>query len=181
MSLYAIAFFQLFTSVPVYWEREWSFSETKIGLLLALNGLIIVMFEMPFIRSLEHIQRYMVMISIGSALLIASFVSLISGWVSIIPAVVFIILMSLSEMFAMPFMTNYAVSTPGEDRRGQYMALYAMAYGVAHIVAPMGSMYIADNFGFFILYVSLALLSLVVSFAFFSMRKKMVARTVTTP
>jgi len=181
VSLYAIAFFQLFTSVPVYWEREWSFSETKIGLLLALNGLIIVMFEMPFIRSLEHIQRYMVMISIGSALLIASFVSLISGWVSIIPAVVFIILMSLSEMFAMPFMTNYAVSTPGEDRRGQYMALYAMAYGVAHIVAPMGSMYIADNFGFFILYVSLALLSLVVSFAFFSMRKKMVARTVTTP
>jgi len=170
VSLYAVAFFQLFTSVPVYWEKEWGFSETQIGLLLAGNGLIIVLIEMPFIRSMEHIQRYMVMISIGSALLIFSFISLISGWNSLIPAIIFIVLMSFSEMFAMPFMTNYAVSVPTEDRRGQYMALYAMAYGVAHIVAPMGSMYVADNYGFFILYFGLSILGLIVAFAFFHLR-----------
>lgn len=175
VSLYGIAFFQLFTSVPVYWEKEWAFSETKIGLLLALNGLIIVLLEMPFIRSMEHVQRYMVMISIGSVLLIVSFIALIAGWVSIIPALIFIILMSFSEMFAMPFMTNYAVSVPTEDRRGQYMALYSMAYGVAHIVAPMGSMYIADNYGFFVLYVGLAALGLLVSLAFYSLRSTKVS------
>jgi len=170
VSLYGIAFFQLFTSVPVYWEKEWAFSETKIGLLLALNGLIIVLLEMPFIR-----KRYMVMISLGSALLIVSFISLIAGWVSIIPALIFIILMSFSEMFAMPFMTNYAVSVPTEDRRGQYMALYSMAYGVAHIVAPMGSMYVADTYGFYVLYVGLAGLGLLVTLAFYSMRSTKVS------
>ena len=124
---------------------------------------------------MEHVQRYMVMISIGSVLLIVSFIALIAGWVSIIPALIFIILMSFSEMFAMPFMTNYAVSVPTEDRRGQYMALYSMAYGVAHIVAPMGSMYIADNYGFFVLYVGLAALGLLVSLAFYSLRSTKVS------
>jgi len=175
VSLYAIAFFQLFTSVPVYWEKEWAFSETKIGLLLALNGLIIVILEMPFIRSIEHIQRYMMMISLGSTLLIISFITLIAGWISVIPAILFIVLMSLSEMFAMPFMTNYAVSRPTEDRRGQYMALYAMAYGVAHIIAPMGSMYVAENYGFFVLYLGLAGLGLLVSLAFYSLRSRRVS------
>ncbi len=172
VALYGIAFFQLFTSVPVYWEKEWCFSPTKIGLLLALNGLIIVVLEMPFIRSLEHITRYMIMTSIGCGLLVLSFMALVAGWTSIIPAVIFIVLMSFSEMFAMPFMTNYAVSRPTEDRRGQYMALYAMAYGVAHIVAPLGSMLIADQYGFYFLYLGLIMLSVLVGLSFFSLRRR---------
>jgi len=172
VALYGIAFFQLFTSVPVYWQQEWCFSETKIGLLLALNGLIIVMLEMPFIRSLEHIKGYMIMSSIGSVLLVCSFLVLIGGWTSIIPAIIFIILMSFSEMFAMPFMTNYAVSRPTEDRRGQYMALYSMAYGVAHIVAPLGSLLIADHYGFYTLYLGLIVLSIVMAMAFYSLRRR---------
>jgi predicted MFS family arabinose efflux permease len=171
VSLYAISFFQLFTSVPVFWEREWDFSETKIGLLLAINGLIIVLMEMPFIRSMEHVNRNMVMISVGSSLLIISFLCLLLGMHLTIFAVLFIVLMSFSEMFAMPFMTNYAVSKPTEDRRGQYMALYSMAYGIAHVVAPMGSLFIADLFGFSVLYWSLLILSFIVAAGFFMIRK----------
>ena len=172
VSLYAIAFFQLFTSVPVYWGKEWAFSETKIGLLLALNGLIIVLIEMPFIRRIEHLSKNMTMIAVGSGFLILAFIAINIGWVSILPAIVFIVLMSLSEMFAMPFMTNYAVSRPSDARRGQYMALYSMAYGVAHVVAPMGSMYVAEHFGFSTLYTMLACLGFLVAAAFLGMRKK---------
>ncbi|MBK9737527.1 MAG: MFS transporter [Saprospiraceae bacterium] len=128
VSMYAIAFFQLFTSVPVYWAKEWGYSAEKIGFLLALNGLIIVMAEMPFIRATEHLQRTWIFISLGCAFLVCSFLSIILGWFSLFPAIIFIVLMSFSEMFAMPFMTNYAVSRPADDRRGQYMALYAMAW-----------------------------------------------------
>lgn len=175
VALYAIAFFQLFTSIPVYWEKEWGFSETKIGLLLALNGLIIVLLEMPFIRSMEHFTRYMMMISVGCLMLVGSFITLILGWTTTTLAVIFIVLMSLSEMFSMPFMTNYAVSKPSEDRRGQYMALYAMAYGVAHIIAPAGSMFIADHFGFLSLYHMLGGLSIIIMIAFFTLRKRKVS------
>jgi predicted MFS family arabinose efflux permease len=174
VALYAIAFFQLFTSVPVYWEQEWGFSTTKIGALLALNGFIIVLIEMPFVRALEDYKRFMIIISLGSAMLIGSFVSLLLGWTSIIPALIFITLMSLSEMFAMPFMTNYAMSRPTEDRRGQYMGLYTMAYGVAHVVAPAGSLYIAEHLGFNSLYSILIGISILVTISFYSLRKRRV-------
>jgi len=126
VALYAIAFFQLFTSVPVFLKREWGFTESSIGLLMALNGAIIVLFEMPFMKYMEHFQRYMVMISLGCLFLFAGFGVLLLKWGGLSIAVIFILLMSMSEMFAMPFMTNYAISRPGEGRRGQYMALYAM-------------------------------------------------------
>jgi predicted MFS family arabinose efflux permease len=172
VTLYAIAFFQLFTSVPVFWAQEWGFSASKIGFLLALNGLIIVLLEMPFIRSVENVQRYMIMISIGCGLLVLSFIALIAGWVHTIPALIYIVFVSFSEMFAMPFMLNYAVSAPEEDRRGQYMALYSMAYGVAHAIAPTGSMYVAENYGFITLYALLAGMSVLITFAFYSLRHR---------
>lgn len=175
VAMYAIAFFQLFSSVPVFWEKEWGYSESKIGLLLALNGLIVVLFEMPFMKYMEHFHKYMVMITAGSLFMFVSFLLLISGWGGLVAAAGFIILMSISEMLAMPFMTNYAISVPGEDRRGQYMALYAMAYGVAHILAPMGSLSLADTFGFKILYGSMAVLSFLIALAFFSLRKRKVS------
>lgn len=171
-AIWATLFFQLFTSVPVYWENDLYFTEGKIGLLLALNGLIIVLFEMPLIKKLEHITRYMRMISIGSLLLVFSFMTLISGSNALILALLFIVLMSFAETFAMPFMTNYAVSRPTEDRRGQYMALYSMAYGVAHILAPIGSMQLAERFGFSMTYLIFMFASVVITLAFYSMRKR---------
>lgn len=171
-AIWATLFFQLFTSVPVYWENDLCFSEGKIGLLLALNGLIIVLFEMPLIKKLEHITRYMRMISLGSLLLVFSFMTLISGSDALLFAVLFIVLMSFAETFAMPFMTNYAVSRPTEDRRGQYMALYSMAYGVAHIFAPIGSMQLAERFGFSTTYLIFMLASIAITLAFYSLRKR---------
>ena len=177
VALYAVAFFQLFTSVPVFWDREWSYSEETIGLLLALNGLIIVVLEMPFIRMMENYQRYMYMIAGGCLFMVGGFAALLTGVTSLVPAVIFIVLMSLSEMFAMPFMTNYAVSRPAEDRRGQYMALYSIAYGIAHVVAPMFSMYVADMTGFFNMYLMLAALSGFLVIAFYNMRSRVTVHT----
>jgi len=172
VALWGTSFFQLFTSVPVFWAKEWDFSETKIGLLLALNGFIIVLFEMPIVRSLENYTRYMIMISIGSFLLVISFIFLLSGSNFLMAALLFVVFMSFAEIFAMPFMTNYSVSRPSEDRRGQYMALYAMAFGFAHISAPLGSLTIADNYGFYNLYIMLIVLCLILTYAFYSLRRR---------
>lgn len=172
VAIWATAFFQLFASVPLYWQTEWGFSKSTIGMLLGLNGLIIVLFEMPFIKSLEHVRKYMTMISIGSFFMIFAFLTLLTGWHHIFPALLFIVLMSFAEMFAMPFMTNYAVSKPSENRRGQYMALYSMAYGIAHILAPVGSLAIADKFGFQYTYILMIIMSLGLTISFFSLSKR---------
>ena len=114
------------------------------------------------------------MIGIGSVMLAISFLCFLLGWIHIIPAILFIIFMSFAEMFAMPFMTNYAVAKAPDSKRGQYMALYAMAYGVAHIVAPLGSMTLADTFGFETTYIILLILSSILVVSFFTFNKKIV-------
>lgn len=171
VALWGTAFFQIFASAPLFWQSEWNFSESTIGMLLALNGLLIVILEMPFIKTMEHITRNMKMIAIGSVMLSISFLCFLLGWIHIIPAILFIIFMSFAEMFAMPFMTNYAVAKAPDSKRGQYMALYAMAYGVAHIAAPMGSMTLADNFGFSMTYVILLVLSVLLAVSFYTFNK----------
>lgn len=174
VALWATAFFQIFASAPLFWQSEWHFSESTIGMLLALNGLLIVIMEMPFIKTMEHITRNMKMIGLGSVMLAISFLCFLLGWIHIIPAILFIIFMSFAEMFAMPFMTNYAVAKAPDSKRGQYMALYAMAYGVAHIVAPLGSMTLADTFGFETTYIILLILSSILVVSFFTFNKKIV-------
>lgn len=169
-AVWAILFFQLFTSVPVYWSGELGLSESQIGQLLGLNGLIIVIIEMPIIRRIEHITKFMEMIALGSIMLILSFVILGVGikWVGF--AVLYIVFITLAELFAMPFMINFAVSRPAEGRRGQYMALYSMSYGIANIIAPILGMQLAENLGFSPTFMIFAGISILVTIFFFRLR-----------
>lgn len=172
VSVFAMIFFQLFTSVPVFLEREWKMTEVQIGMLLALNGLLIVIFEMPVVRSLEHYKRFMILIASGCVTMAIGFVFLGISLSGISLAIGYIIFITVAEILAMPFMINYAVSRPAKDRQGQYMALYSIAYGAAHIIAPVGGMYIADQMGFSKLYLMMAVGSLFLAVGFYSLRRR---------
>src|SRR4051812_12150119 len=51
--LFAACFFQVFTILPVFYKTQWHFNEQFIGILMALNGIIIVLIEMILVYSLE--------------------------------------------------------------------------------------------------------------------------------
>lgn len=172
VAVYAMLFFQLFTSIPVFWEREWHFSEVKIGILLALNGFLVVILEMPIVKALENYKRFMVLIASGCISLAVSYIFLGANLGGLFAAVSYIVFATLSEILAMPFMINYAVSRPKPDRQGQYMALYSIAYGIAHIFAPLGGMYIADRLGFSNLYWTMTIASLFLAGGFYLLRKR---------
>lgn len=165
-AFYAISFLQLITSVPVFWAQDWKYSEGTIGLLLALNGFIIVVIEMPIIKTIENYNQYMKMVALGCLMLVGCFMSLYFGTPGLITATFFIVTITMSEIFAMPFMMNYVVHKAAPKRQGQYMALYAMSYGVAHMVSPMGSLYVADKYGFHALYLGFMIFSLVLGLVF---------------
>ncbi|MCO6462851.1 MAG: MFS transporter [Saprospiraceae bacterium] len=175
-AIWGMLFFQLFATVPTYWSMDYGFSEGKIGRLLALNGLIIVLIEMPIVKRLEHLTNFMEMIALGSVMLVGGFLALNLGGGLPGMAVLFIVLMSMGELFSMPFMINYAVSRPDEDRRGQYMALYSIAYGVANILAPIGAMQVAEIYGFNTAYWIAFGLSILITILFLSMRKVAMTR-----
>ena len=134
--------------MPQYFNTVCHYNEDTIGLLLALNGLLVVIIEMPLITILEKKKKIFPFIIIGVICLPVSFALLQVGHGLMLFAILYTLMITMSEIFAMPFMFNYAISRPRKERQGQYSALYSISYGIANIAAPVIGLGIAGKFGF---------------------------------
>jgi len=147
-ALSAFAFMQLFSTLPVFLKEDFALNTAQIGWLLALNGLLIAIMEMPIVYSLEPKFPALRLISMGTLLIGLSF------WVfNFFPhalplAVGAMILITFGEILNMPFTNTFAVSRSRPENRGQYMALYGIAYATAHMLAPVVGLKVAEVYGF---------------------------------
>ncbi|WP_234736892.1 MFS transporter [Tellurirhabdus bombi] len=147
--LFAIVFMQLFSMATLYYKQVLHLDETQIGLLMTLNGLLIVAVEMALVYSIE--KRYgtqkIKVIPYGILLVGLSFWLLNGGqWPGLV--LVSVLLVTVGEMLAMPFMQTFAVERASAQNRGQYLALYSMAYAVAQITAPVYGSQVVERYGF---------------------------------
>ncbi|HEX5150043.1 MAG TPA: MFS transporter [Parafilimonas sp.] len=145
---FASCFFQLFTVQPVFFKTEWYFNEIFIGFLMALNGVIIVVIEMILVYSLEGKRLNTFFIRTGFFIAGISFACL-----NILPpgyftAIFSIILITIGEMLSMPFMNSFWIQRSSLHNRGEYAGLYAIAWSVAQIVAPLSGSRIAASYSF---------------------------------
>jgi predicted MFS family arabinose efflux permease len=171
VSLYGSFFFQLFASVPVYFKEDFHYSEDIIGYLLGLNGLFVVLMEMPIIYRIEQKKSTSTWIALGCMMMSISYLLLALNYKNILIALIYTFFITLSEIFAMPFMMKYAMTKPEPERRGQYMAMYSVAYGISHIVAPTMGLGFAEAFNFPFFYLIAAIASLILSILFYTMMK----------
>ncbi|MEZ2414927.1 MFS transporter [Muriicola sp. E247] len=148
MILLGFIFVQYFSTVPLFYNEARSLSEFNIGLLLAMNGLIIFVFEMPLIKFLE--SRPMSQLSLmilGFLLTVLSFVFLTFGsWTGLL--IIGMILMTFGEMIIFPFSSAFAMNRSRTGKQGEYMALYNIAFSISHIFAHNGGMLSISKFGF---------------------------------
>ena len=158
----AMIFLQLFTTVPVYFRSFFGFSESQIGYILALNGFLIFLTEMPLVYGVERKFSSFWALSMGGIFIGLSFFVFLWGtpWIGI--AVLSIIAITIGEMLNFPFAYTYAVGLASQKHRGQYMALFAMTFSFAHIFAPSLGMQIADNWGYSTLWIILTQASIFV-------------------
>lgn len=173
VALYGISFFQFFASVPQYFNKECHYNEDTIGLLLGLNGMLVVLMEMPLIAFLEKKQKIFPFIIIGTFCLPVAFALLIVGNGMMAFAIFYTIILTFSEIFAMPFMFNYSLSRPVKERQGQYSALYSISYGIANIAAPLLGLGIAGKYGFDTMFYFFIILSLLTGAGFMILKKKL--------
>lgn len=147
VSLYSIAFLQLFTTMTIYYEEHQHFTKIQIGQLLALNGGIVALFEMFLISKIGKRGKPMQFIASGTIMLMLCYASLHIangfGWMIFIT-----VLASVSEMLAMPFMNTFMNDRSSSKTKGQYSSLYIIAWSLAHIVTPLLTSYIALRFGY---------------------------------
>lgn len=165
--LFAACFFQLFTNIPVYFKKGLHLSEFYIGVLMALNGVIIALVEMVLVYKMEGRQRTTFLITSGVALVGISFLSLTLPIAGAGLALVMIVVVTFGEIFSMPFMNTYWISRTVPANRGQYAGLYTMAWSAAQCLGPALGAQVAQHGGFRVLWWTIGGMSLMASYLFY--------------
>lgn len=147
--LFAICFFQLFTTIPLYFKEGLHINEFWIGIIMAMNGMLIVLFEMIIVFTLEGRKPYLRLMTYGTLIMAASFFVLNMPFIhGFAIAAISMVLVTVAEMIAMPFMNSYYISRSSEGNRGQYAGYYTMAWSAAQVIGSTGGTQIAYAIGF---------------------------------
>ncbi|GAA3652746.1 MDR family MFS transporter [Flavivirga jejuensis] len=148
MVLFGIVFLQYFSTMPLYYKDAHHLSEFEIGFLLGMNGFFIFVFEMPLIKWLENTNFTKSGLMLFGALLIGlSFIILnFTNWTGIL--IIGLLLMSFGEMIAFPFSNAFAMDRAKKGNQGEYMALYSIAFSIAHVFGHNSGLQMVDAFGF---------------------------------
>lgn len=170
-TLYAMAFFQLFTIGPLFYKQICQLSEIQIGYILGLNGLIVAFVEMILIYKIEGKFQKLALISFGVSLVVINYVIFLftHNYTWLIIGVIFA---SLSEIFAMPFMNAFSIERSKTHNRGQYSALHSMTWSVAQISAPLVGTQTIAHFGFDALWYILGSFGVISAAGFYWLNKR---------
>lgn len=171
ISLVAFAFMQLFFTFPVFLKQDFGLAEEQIGFLLGLNGIIIFCTEMPLVYMAEQRFGKFTIMSFGVFLIAIGFLFFLfpSYWIGL--AVICMVLLTIGEIFYMPFASAFVADRADDTNRGQYMALYTMAWSFANVIAPTFGFFISEHYGFQTLWAIMFLLGIIASLGFWILGK----------
>ena len=144
----AWVFMQVIWTIPVFFKDFLQFNEAQVGLLLALNGLIVTLVEMPLVFQIEHRRSLLQWIRLGLLLYAVSYWVLVLPLPGIVVAILYVVGLSFGEIFVMPFSSNYVIKSASHGSHGRYLALYSIAYAFANIIAPFSGTQIIAYFGY---------------------------------
>ena len=164
---FAISFFQLFTTIPVFYKEKLHLSEFQIGLTMAMNGLIIAFFEMVIVFKLEGKSAYLRFIAVGTLIMGFSFLVLNSPWLSgLTIGIISMLIITIGEIISMPFMNSWWIARAHQTNRGQYAALFTVAWASSQAIGPFFGAQVAEWYGYNLLWDILMLISVFLCFGF---------------
>jgi len=169
--LSALCFLQMFSLLPVFFKEQLHLSKPVVGLVLALNGLIIVVVEMVLVFKLEGKRSPVQYISTGAFLIGLSFLVLNLSLDGLTVALLAMIILTAGEMLMFPFVNTFWVSRSNEYNRGQYAALFTMSFALGQVLAPTFGSQIVQHSGYTVLWYVVFGLCIVASIGFYNFKK----------
>jgi predicted MFS family arabinose efflux permease len=170
--IFAICFFQLLSTLPLYYRTVYRLTEANIGVILAFSGFVVFLLEMLLVHIAEKRMTARAVIVWGALLCGLSFLilNLAHGiWVLYLAMFVFCI----SEILAMPFMATVTLQRSSLKTRGAYMGVNALSFSAAHIFSPFVGTRVAAVYGFETLWYGTAITLLLTAIGFLIVMKKM--------
>jgi MFS family permease len=131
--LVGVIFFQTASTFGVH-VTQCGFSAATYGLIISLNGVLIVLCELPLTMITRRFPAGRVM-AVGYAIVGIGFA--LNGFANTIPAlVVCMVIFTLGEMIAMPISSAYVADLAPVHMRGRYMGAQAVTWAMALIMGP---------------------------------------------
>lgn len=125
---------QLISTLSVF-SKSRGLSNTQIGYLYSINGLMVVFFQIALIRIVDLVgyKRGLILGSVLYSIGYFLFTFAFNFWHFSIGVVI----LTLGEMLAMPLLTTVSSLMAPQDRRGLYIGFLGFTEGLAWAVAPM--------------------------------------------
>jgi MFS family permease len=157
---YGLVYAQSTTTLPVVMAEQ-GFSTAQYGLLLTVNGLLLVVLQLPTARLLARWPRSRVLVvsvlltGIGFGLQ-----TFATTWAFYAVAAA---VWTLGEMGTFPVSQSVAADLTDPDMRGRYLGVYAFGFSAASALAPLLGGLVLDVWGSRVLWVSVFLLACAVA------------------
>jgi predicted MFS family arabinose efflux permease len=165
----ALIFVQLFNSWPVYLKEIYHLLEHKIGLLLTLNAILVVLFEMPLIHQIEK-SNHLKIIAIGSLFLGVGFALLPFGSGFIYGAFT-VIIWTIGEILVFPLIAGFIANRADEKSRGKYLGMFNLSFSLALFIGPATGTAVYQSLGPDLLWWSCGLLGILMMTGFLFINK----------
>lgn len=142
--LVSLIFQQGYVGLPVAMGTD-GLSSSDFGTAIAVNGVLIVVLQIPVTRFIEHRDPRRLLI-ISSLLAGYGFgLTAFAGSVAVYALTVCV--WTLAEIVNAPIQTGLVVQLSPAQGRGRYQGMYTMSWSVAALIAPLMSGIVIDHYG----------------------------------
>lgn len=149
------AFMQWFHAMPIFIKQEWLFDERYIGILMGVSSMLIALFEMPIVHSMEKRKKVSFAILTGLVFFTVCYIPFLFPR-GLYLCFIAMLLWTLGVIFFLPFNNIIPLNMSGADKRGEYMSWYWMCWSLTGILGPGTGLGFAETHGFSALWLGLA-------------------------
>lgn len=172
-AVFAVCFFQFFNTIPLFYKDVAKLDQSTIGFILGYSGFIIVLLEMPLVSLAERVLKIPQILSIGIIMSGVSYLLLLFG--SNIPLLLLSMsILSIAEIWVLPFMSTVTALRAERGNKGAYMGLNGIAFSFSFIFTPFLGTYVVSHFGFDSLWIGSFAILMVTASLIFWITKKMI-------
>lgn len=164
--LFAICFFQLFSTLTMFYKDIVHLNPKSIGYLLGYSGFLIVLLEMSFVQIAEKYFKLGFSLFLGTFICGLSYAMLAFDY-SIITLIISMTILCVGEIWTLPFMATITALRSGENNKGAYMGLNGISFSIAFVITPYVGTLIAQKFGFNALWIGTGILSILIAVGFY--------------
>lgn len=147
--LLALITYQMISTFPLTLSDLYGFREGTIGLVMAVNTVLIVLFEMVLVHRVGSLDPLR-LVGIGGLLFGVGMALLPFGigldW-GFAYAAFTVVVWTVGEMLAFPFSAGAVANRADESNRGLYMGLYTLSFEGAWVFSPIVGTWVYQTWG----------------------------------